>query len=469
MATYLPDDLEAQKIDRQRRAAQMLREQPKPKGGMVGSIYVGSSPLQHLAGALRGYKADQQEKQADEQAAALGQRVQTRNRGDMSAVIAALRGKPAQAGVEEMDPMGSVPEQPAAPPDRNAAMMRAMQSSDPMLQKLGAGMMTEEFAPQKPVVVGGSLLDPKTGRVIGTDTTKGGPKWEKAEIPNSDGSKRVGYVNVNSPNPVATFIEGGAAPVKMEYVNGQPVNPYTATAQGPAIPKQPAPPNLGSDLVIPGADGKMVPNAPLLEAKKQIAKEGRSSTTVNTNVNTATKPFFEEIGKGVGKGVVKDFEAAQSAQGTLENAKQIEAGLSKVIVGPGAGVRVKLSQIGQILGINGADETERLQNTRNVMQGLARQELAAAAQMKGQGQITESERAILRKAEAGDISEMTVPELRTFLSAIRKTANYRIQVHNENLSRLKKDPNAAGVVNYMNLPGAATVMDEADKILGGGR
>jgi len=39
--------------------------------------------------------------------------------------------------------------------------------------------------------------------------------------------------------------------------------------------------------------------------------------------------------------------------------------------------------------------------------------------------------------------------LRTFLTAIRKTANYKIGLHNTNLSRLKQNPNAAPVVDFL--------------------
>jgi hypothetical protein len=118
--------------------------------------------------------------------------------------------------------------------------------------------------------------------------------------------------------------------------------------------------------------------------------------------------------------------------------------------------------------VNGKDATEQLQNTRNVMQGLARQELAAAGQMKGQGQITESERGILRRAEAGDISELTTPEIQTLLGALKKTSQYRVGIHNQNLERLKKDPNAAGVADYMALPGQndGPNFDEVDKLVG---
>lgn len=181
----------------------------------------------------------------------------------------------------------------------------------------------------------------------------------------------------------------------------------------------------------------------------EIKKAGAGAARNSVTVNTAEKPLLTQLGEGVGKQIIADHDQARSAVQTLNNARQIERSLGNVITGPGANARVTLAQIGQTLGISGANATEQLVNTRNVMQGLARQELAAAGQMKGQGQITESERGILRRAEAGDISDMTVPELRTFLSAIRKTANYKIKIHETNVERVKKNPNAAAIVDYL--------------------
>jgi len=270
-------------------------------------------------------------------------------------------------------------------------------------------------------------------------------KWEKVEKPNADGSKQVGFVDVNSPTPWSTFTAGGTAPVKREYVNGQGLNPFTGETQGPAIPKQLAP----DSVVTMGPNGQLAPNAPVIAAKSQIAAAGKPVT--NVSVNTANKPMLTEIGKGVGEQVISDFGGARSAVQVLNNVEQMRQGLGNAILGPGASARVKLGQIGQVLGVNGKDSTEQLQNTRMVMQGLARQELAAAQGMKGQGQITESERGILRRAEAGQIDELTVPEVETLLNALTKTANYRMNIHQQNLERLKRDPNAAGVVDYMNV------------------
>lgn len=228
---------------------------------------------------------------------------------------------------------------------------------------------------------------------------------------------------------------------KMEVAEGQVYDPYNVKP-GTAFQKRP---NMAADLLVPGPDGSLIPNEPLLRAKRDIARAGAS----NVSVNTAAKPMLTELGKGVGESINSAFTGAQSAAQTLANANQIASALPKAITGPTANVRLQLAQVGQMMGVGGANTAEVLQNTRAVMQGLARQELAAAGQMRGQGQITESERAILRKAEAGQINEMTKPELEAFVSAIRKTANARIASHQRNLDRLSQDPNAQPMVDYM--------------------
>lgn len=234
------------------------------------------------------------------------------------------------------------------------------------------------------------------------------------------------------------YLEGVKARDKLENVNGVWQNPFmqTPNAIAPQDPNKP---------FFVGPNGGFVANTPYQQYEINKSKAGAS----NVSVNTATKPFLTEIGKSAGEAVSNAFQGAQSAVGTLQNIDQIRQGLGNAILGPGANTRVKLSQIGQSLGVGGKDLTEQLQNTRQVMQGLARQELSAAGQMKGQGQITESERAILRKAEAGDISEMTAPEVKTLLGALERTARYRINQHENNMAKLRKDPNAQGVVDYM--------------------
>lgn len=443
-----PDFLvEQQANDRQRKLAEamMMRgQEPSKSGEMVSGHYVPQSWTQGLAKALQGPAGMYAARKADEQSKDIATRQRKAYADELTKFSELANGMPAQPETQGNNPSAFSPAQAAQPGDKRAALAMALSAQNPALQQYG---MTQ--------------LMPKEA------------KWEKAELPNADGSKRVGYVNINSPDPLSTFQAGGTAPVKLEGVNtgGNTtfVNPYSPQAQG--APTVAATGNPFKDNLVAGPDGKPIPNAPMVAVKSQIAQAGKPVT--NVNVNTATKPFLQEIGKGVGEGVVNDYAGAKSAVQTLNNVAQIEKGLQNVIVGPGANARIKLSQIGQVLGVNGKDATEQLQNTRNVMQGLARQELAAAGQMKGQGQITESERGILRRAEAGDISELTTPEIQTLLGALKKTSSYRVGIHNQNLERLKKDPNAAGVADYMQLPGQSQApsidFDEVDRLIGRGK
>ena len=71
--------------------------------------------------------------------------------------------------------------------------------------------------------------------------------------------------------------------------------------------------------------------------------------------------------------------------------------------------------------------------------------------MKGQGQITENERDIIRRAASGDIS-MTLTELKTLTASLEKTARYRIERHNKNVQPLLANPNAAALAPFLTVP-----------------
>lgn len=171
----LPDQygVDQQAIERRRQMAQALMQQsqqPLPNGQMVGRVFVGTNPLQHLAQGLRGYSASKQLESADADQKALAGRQQARNQQDMQGVIAALRGTPSfQTPANEMGDETVM--QNAVPGDPARAGQIAMGSQNPQLQQLGMGMLKDQLTPQKPMVVGRSLVDPKTGKVIGTDET----------------------------------------------------------------------------------------------------------------------------------------------------------------------------------------------------------------------------------------------------------------------------------------------------------
>jgi len=125
---------------------------------------------------------------------------------------------------------------------------------------------------------------------------------------------------------------------------------------------------------------------------------------------------------------------AQSANSTLSNIDRILPALDTAILGPAADTRTTLLRIGKQLNISGANADQILRSTATVVQGLAQQELDAAAQMRGQGALTEGERAILRRAAGGDQS-LTSGELQQGLMAAQRSARVRIASHQDLLNK----------------------------------
>lgn len=229
---------------------------------------------------------------------------------------------------------------------------------------------------------------------------------------------------------------------KLEFVEGVGVNPYDKNNANRAIPN----PNKPFQL---GADGSIVPNSAYQQYELNKAAAGAARVNNNVAVNTE-KSLLNEIAGGVGKQVDASLSAAKGAASTISTLNNLDAALNsgKIMAGPATAPAQIALQLGTQLGLGGKNTQETLQNTRAAMQAMAQLELDAAGQMKGQGQITESERAILRKAASGDIN-MTLPELKTLSAVSRRTAQARIQQHNQNVQPLLQNPNAAAVAPFL--------------------
>ena len=173
-----------------------------------------------------------------------------------------------------------------------------------------------------------------------------------------------------------------------------------------------------------------------------------------TNVSVGEKSFSSEFGKGVADAVNSGFQSAQGAVGTLNRIQTLKPLVSddKVFSGTLGGAQVQASRIADALGIGGATNAEKLQNTALAMQQLAGLELTAAEAMKGQGAITENERGLIKRAAGGDLMNMTAKEVSTLLNALEKTSNYKIQVHETNLKRLAQNKDLAPLAEYYKLP-----------------
>lgn len=155
--------------------------------------------------------------------------------------------------------------------------------------------------------------------------------------------------------------------------------------------------------------------------------------------------------------------AAEGAVNKIRTINQINSALSNVYSGPMANQRIQLAQIGDLLGVNGATTTEKLQNTRSVINGLANMALESANKLKGQGQVSDAERALLQKASSSSIEAISVPELRILMNISQRHAATEYQNHQR---LLKNAPDTTNMWMYKSqdipptpLPKNATAKD----------
>jgi hypothetical protein len=176
-------------------------------------------------------------------------------------------------------------------------------------------------------------------------------------------------------------------------------------------------------------------NTPITFANVQAIRKS-AATSVNVTQN-AQKKGVELAYENAVKQLTASADSARSANSTLQNIERILPALDTAIVGPGADQRTTLLRIGKQLNIAGENADQILRNTATVVQGLAQQELDAASQMKGQGALTEGERAILRRAAGGDQS-LTSGELQQGLMAAQRSARARVSGHQQYLQTAVK-------------------------------
>ena len=181
-----------------------------------------------------------------------------------------------------------------------------------------------------------------------------------------------------------------------------------------------------------------------LAAIKDLRRSGATNVSNSVSVG-GEKALVNKIGEGLGKQLDDSLSAARSAGVSINTAQTLLTAIDsgKVVAGPGSKMRVWGYQLGEVLGASGKDAQERLSNTRAAIQAMAKAELDAAQMMKGQGQITEAERDIIRRAASGDIESMTVPEIRLLAMTMDKTARAKIRLHQSNTKVLSGIEGAA--------------------------
>ena len=165
-------------------------------------------------------------------------------------------------------------------------------------------------------------------------------------------------------------------------------------------------------------------------------KAGAPSTTITL---PGDKKMAEVLGAKGAERLDTSLTQAQEAQSTIQNINELRPILAEgVFAGPLSAAPRAVAQIASSLGITGKDTKELLDRTAVAMQGLAKFELSAAAAMRGQGAITENERVLIQRAAGGRLDQFTAPEVQALLTAMEKTANYRIGSHNRQLDVLRR-------------------------------
>jgi hypothetical protein len=203
---------------------------------------------------------------------------------------------------------------------------------------------------------------------------------------------------------------------------------------------------------------KRAPNTPAalqeLEAYMAMSPEQKAafeklqkikSPSTSTNVSV-TSPTGKSLSEPVGKRVDASLAKAEGAAGLMENANMIQEALNsgKVIVGPMAGPR---TTIAQLLNMAGADNQAQLQNSLSVAKGLAGLTLESRGELKGQGQVTDTETKLLERARSGDTT-LTLDELQQVVNVSQRLARRLWSNHETLLKTMEKDPAAKDSIEY---------------------
>lgn len=269
------------------------------------------------------------------------------------------------------------------------------------------------------------------------------------EVTNADGSKSLHAVNKYG--GISNTGLTSAPEIKTQDIGGQVIgwNPYTGQ-QNSALTKSLTPEQVQDAANKPFrvVDGQIVPNP----AYQKYAKDKAAAGAARTSVKVENK-MGESLAGQIGP-MMKDSQiAADAAVKQVQAADSIDKALDsgQVITGPAANARLTATQWANTLGIGGADQKAKLENTRSALQGLAQLTLQGRQQMRGQGAITEGEGALAQRAISGDLN-MTPHELRVLTNAARRAGQHIHGEHQRKLQAVSSNPDYAGMVPFYAVP-----------------
>jgi len=256
--------------------------------------------------------------------------------------------------------------------------------------------------------------------------------------------------SIRQPPAVANALNVGGQSIDRNMLAQMAMSPNKAVRDraaslGQLLPKESSQP---ASLVELQAYMAMTP-----DEKTAFEKLQKIKATNVTATATSTTPTAKSLAAPVGARAETSLVKAEGAIGMMENANAVREALNtgNVIAGPLAGARTKFAQV---LELAGAGDKEKLIATRNTVQGLASLTLESRAELKGQGQITDTETKLLERARSADIGELTIPELQQVVNVSQRLANRMWSGHQNLLKTMETDPAAADSLKYYRPTGA---------------
>jgi hypothetical protein len=381
-AGTLPPELFAQQqqLNRQQQMAQMLMQQgqQQPQGQMVSGRFVPTSFFQNIAPLAQMYAGTRLAEKGDKKALDLAAQLRQRYGDELSQYQNLLN--PKQTELAGPTPTGA-PLMTQNVPDRQAANLFAATAYNPALQAVGMKNLTQ------------------------------GPKWEKAELPNPDGSVRKGWVDYNASNPLATFVEGGTKPAftslegaKFQYETGMRLptgGPANAPMNMPAgnmptggMPVQTGMPSSGMPSgsmpnQAPAGGGMNMSPAAMSDANKQVfvdvEKRRRENLENSPKVLATINDTLRNVDDLIGDArVIKDSKGKEKIDYTVtKDGKQVQG--RKAQAGFDYAVGAGLPRWAVMGGSDTAGFLTRLDQIKD------KTFLQAFESLKGGGQITQIE------------------------------------------------------------------------------
>lgn len=382
IASGLPPEIAAQArgLTRQQAIAEALIQQgqtPIDPNRMAGGYVVPISPWEGLAKVGQAYFGRQAADAADKKFADLGSQYQNLTASEISRYMARKNGVPASSEqiIDEQANGGegapATINAPAVGADPRAAVMEAMVSRNPMLQKL-AGLDYAEMAKRSaPVKLGKDdrLVDPITRQPI---------------------------------------IDVAAQPPKYHVVGGNLVaEPKTPEQVVKPVYTAPKEDELARALEAAGVDPKSPEAVALFKARAEKIATHAPPTRVNVNQSLTTeKKYGEQFASNIAKADSEMRDAAIKAPALAERANMVKKILAdgNVITGFGADFRLSADKALALAGVKGADGSAA--NTETLASGLAQNTLdAIKASGLGSGNgFSNADRDFLEKAVGGKIT-----------------------------------------------------------------